>query len=197
MTEQFTPHPVGVWIDDDEVRARPGAAHFHGRIVMQATQPEVLYRRDVDPGALHGQHPIGLYCQIELDGQRATVSTDHLLDAPGGAKVGDAYQPELDVTGDTAGVACGDGYEVPFAGMCPVQGEGEIDGHPCYYRARGRVWSLEVYGPGGSAEKSEAIWSTGRACYVWPDAGYLRADLSVQNIEGAVAEFRAWKAANP
>lgn len=177
MTEQFTPHPVGVWIDDDEIRARPpGAAHFHGRIVMQATQPEVLYRRDVEPGALHGQHPIGLYCQIELDGQRATVSTDHLLDAPGGAKVGDAYQPELDVTGDTAGVACGDGYEVPFAGMCPVQGEGEID---------------------GSAEKSEAIWSTGRACYVWPDAGYLRADLSVQNIEGAVAEFRAWKAANP
>lgn len=31
-----------------------------------------------------------------------------------------------------------------LGGNCPVQGEGEIDGHPFYFRARGSHWSLTV-----------------------------------------------------
>lgn len=119
---EFKPYPVGVWIDAEEVRARPGAPQFHGRIAMVVTKAGVLRRRDATD-SIQGDHPIGIYCRIELDGQRALISTDHLFNAPAGAKVGDAFHPDLDVTGDTAGVACGDGYEVSFSGMCPVQGD--------------------------------------------------------------------------
>ncbi|MCW1754822.1 hypothetical protein [Rhizobium acaciae] len=31
-----------------------------------------------------------------------------------------------------------------LAGNAPVQGEGNIDGRPLYFRARGAQWSLEI-----------------------------------------------------
>lgn len=193
MTD-FKLYMVGVWIDDLSLRER--GALFHGRVVMQVTALEVERTSDVGGEAVTSSQPADLYCVVELGDRRIVIGREYLFDAPDGAKPGDAYSPELDAAGgDTSGVACGDGYDVPFGGACPVQGEGEIDGFPCYYRARGKGWSLEVYEVGGSVQTSEAIWSTGRTCYVWPDGGYLSAGKSVQNIESAVAAFRAWRTA--
>lgn len=188
--------PTGVWIASEDVRRRPGADHFHGRVaaVVSAAVARKLIGESDEATLLRGRLGFGLYCEIEIDGRRATICTDHLFTAPDGAKAGDAFSPELDVQGDTDGVAAGEGYEVEFSGMCPVQGDGGIDGFPCYYRARGKGWSLEVYPVGGSTETTEALWSTARSCYVWPAGGYLRADLSRQNIERAVAAFRVWRA---
>lgn len=31
-----------------------------------------------------------------------------------------------------------------LGGNCPVQAEGNINGHPFYFRARGHAWTLEI-----------------------------------------------------
>jgi hypothetical protein len=195
MTDQFeaiddmlkralgTPDPAdqtesslcGVWLP--EKSRKPEHEGLHGRICMVRWARKTWFTTTA-----------------ELEGKTATVSSQWMFTAPDGAKIGDVYQPVQDAqneTGDTDGVAAGEGYDVPFGGMCPVQGDGVIDGHPCYYRSRGKGWSLEIYPVGGSLETTPAIFEYGEGCYVWPDGGYVRPELSVQNIERAIAKFRA------
>lgn len=131
----------------------------------------------------------------ELDGKTARVPFKYVFTAPDGAKPGDAFELAQDVTGgDTHGVAAGEGYEVAFGGACPVQGDGVIDGYPCYYRSRGSGWSLDVY-PVGTDTYSDLdakpIWEHAETCYLWPDGGWVSAARSVACIERAVALFRA------
>ncbi len=74
---------------------------------------------------------------------------------------------------------------IPFGGACPVQGEGAVDGHEAYYRARGTGWSLEIMLGEGET------WNYGENAYAWPDGGWLHRDESSANIEKGVAMFRS------
>jgi len=60
-------------------------------------------------------------------------------------------------------------------GLCPVQYEGEIEGHPYYFRARGSTWSLELAQPGNDSFISPVLYVWGY--YGEPDdiygAGYM------------------------
>lgn len=170
----------GVWLPE---RARkPEHEGIHGR-VCTVTWADATWFRTL----------------AKLDGREAVVDAQWVFTAPDGAALGaalgDAYQPVLDAQredGETDGTATGEGYSVDFGGACPVQGWGVVDGHACYYRARGKGWSLEVYPPGASADDLNAspLWEHGEACYIWPDGGYVRPELSQQNIARAVAKFR-------
>lgn len=75
--------------------------------------------------------------------------------------------------------------EIPFGGACPVQGEGEVEGLPAYYRSRGAHWSLTI------TLSEEEEWTYGRVCGAWPDAGWLHREESLRNIAEAVRAFRA------
>jgi hypothetical protein len=84
---------------------------------------------------------------------------------------------------------------ITFGGACPVQGYGLIRGeYPCYYRARGSSWSLEVYEPGVDLEgdgldTDRMLFEHHQCCYAWPDAGWLSADESAANVKRGVAAF--------
>jgi hypothetical protein len=86
---------------------------------------------------------------------------------------------------------------IRFGGACPVQGFGTVLGeYPCYYRARGSSWSLEVYEPGTDLEgdgldDKRSLFHVGESCYAWPDAGWLSAAESCANIRKGVAAFLA------
>jgi len=57
-----------------------------------------------------------------------------------------------------------------LGGNCPVQAEGEIDGHSFYFRARGARWSMEV---GGDIDAGKPLWTYSETYGVWPDAGWM------------------------
>jgi hypothetical protein len=132
----------------------------------------------------------------KLGDKEAVVDSQWVFTAPDGAALGDPYEP-VDPQGEdgrTDGVAVGEGYEVPFGGACPVQGYGEVDGHPCYYRARGKGWSLDVYPKGADPYNdlgAASLFEHAEGCYIWPAGGYVRPELSCENIARAVAKFRA------
>jgi hypothetical protein len=79
-------------------------------------------------------------------------------------------------------------------GECPLQGEGLIDGHRFYFRARWQHWELVV----GPDDKRDPLFVTlwefsedwGDGPY---DAGYMPADEGRRLIERGAAEFLAWK----
>ena len=88
---------------------------------------------------------------------------------------------------ETIGVVCENGIDIEFEGACPVRGEGEVDGHPCYYRSRGTGWSFEVYDRDGTT----VIWDyCSGVVYHFPDGGWVHADVSRENIREAVKRFR-------
>jgi hypothetical protein len=43
----------------------------------------------------------------------------------------------------------GEGWSGDFGGESPVQGDGEVDGRPFYFRARWNSWELDIAEPGG------------------------------------------------
>jgi hypothetical protein len=90
----------------------------------------------------------------------------------------------------TAGAIAEDGIAIEFAGACPVQGFGEADGHPIYYRSRHGLASLEVYPPGTDEHdyRTAAIWS-----HEEDDAGdgWTESAQSAEFIRRAVAKWRA------
>lgn len=84
----------------------------------------------------------------------------------------------------SSGYVCDSGINMIGGGQCPVQWDGEVDGLPAYYRARGQSWSLDIGND----------WSYDSGVrYHWPDAGYLPACESEQNIRMAVARYRQRK----
>jgi hypothetical protein len=65
----------------------------------------------------------------------------------------------------------------PWEGVCPVQAEGTIDGHPWYFRARGDI-ALAVAGIGGNAIDVYCGYAPG---HVWRP-----------NDDDADAEYPGW-----
>lgn len=180
---------AGVWIDGP-ASTSPLGAPLHGRVVAVVADRGAQLERDIEGPFIPGRYPAGHFFVVRLAGDGVLIAGEHVFDVPPGSTMGDAFAPELNVrcasVAATEGTAMGDGFEVSFGGACPVQGDGVVDGFVCYYRARGRSWSLDV--------ACEPEWSVARTCYVWPDGGWLRAEISRRNIEAAVAEFRAWRA---
>jgi hypothetical protein len=91
----------------------------------------------------------------------------------------------------------GAGWSGSIYGNYPVQGEGRVDGHAWYFRARGAAWSMEivedtsispdvlpVVGPSCAGWLVEEDWGT------WPEAGRMEDDTAWQLIEQTLARFR-------
>ena len=114
----------------------------------------------------------------------------------------DATHEIRDALRDTDGVTLGDGYEVHFGGACPVQGWGSIDGHPCYFRARGTGWRVEIFSNDSGLDESNYVskWCDEgiRPIFMHGDdnaygeyeAGWLPAENTCRHIADAVDAFR-------
>lgn len=70
-------------------------------------------------------------------------------------------------------------------GTCPVQGEGYIQGHPWYFRARHKHWSLEVSYQVGNLIESDS-WSIGNE---YDGASHMPHEEAVRLIEHGLAVF--------
>lgn len=90
----------------------------------------------------------------------------------------------------------GEGWSGSIGGMVPVQGEGTVDGHPWYFRARGDHWEMviadpcdadpvDVYGGGVAGWFARESWGT------WPEAGYMPLQTAWAFAEATIMRFRA------
>ncbi len=79
---------------------------------------------------------------------------------------------------------------IRFGGTTPVQGDGMVDGRPCYYRSRGTGWQFSVAPPGSDDALDLRAWEWGENPYIWPDGGYVTREISEQCIRKAVALWR-------
>jgi hypothetical protein len=93
--------------------------------------------------------------------------------------------------GPTTGCVYDDGLEIEFGGMCPVQGEGIVDGRTCYYRSRGDGWQFHVATADGTDALEHEEWEYAEYKYIWPAGGYVAASVSEACIRKAVALWRA------
>ncbi|UJR81439.1 hypothetical protein [Sandaracinus amylolyticus] len=101
----------------------------------------------------------------------------------------------------------GDDWSIDVGGACPVQGEGDVDGLPMYFRARGEGWSLRIAAtPDGNPvavgfpradRESPPGWEAGGRYGAFPDAGWMPAEHSRAIVEACVRAFRAQRAARP
>lgn len=73
-----------------------------------------------------------------------------------------------------------------IGGFCPVQAEGDVDGKPFYFRARGDTWVLRV----GDNVFSPTAWRYSEPFGKWPDAGWMELDTAVSFIRKAIALYR-------
>lgn len=89
----------------------------------------------------------------------------------------------------------GDGWEGELGGWVPVQGDGFIDGHPWYFRARGDSWSLSI----AEHNDESAInvrWNKAPGWYfeenygAWPEAGWMPYKEAWEFIEQSFAKYR-------
>jgi hypothetical protein len=94
--------------------------------------------------------------------------------------------------GETSGTYESPGVFVEFGGACPVQGDGEIDGHKCYYRSRGNGWQFEIYDGDffGDTEPRVDVWDYWERPYIFPDGGWVHPDVSCSCIARAVDKWR-------
>lgn len=85
--------------------------------------------------------------------------------------------------------------EIHVGGMCPVQGEGEVDGHRWYFKARGQRWTLYVSAQPGGEPLAEDAW---RLREPWGDepfaAGYMPWDVAEGFVRAGLAKWRAERA---
>jgi hypothetical protein len=91
-------------------------------------------------------------------------------------------------------LATGEGYSLDVGGACPVQGYGEVDGFPAYFRARGESWSLEILPLGADPRdwEADAIWRTGGEHDGDEfSASWLEGQVSAAYIAQAVAAWRS------
>lgn len=91
------------------------------------------------------------------------------------------------------GAKYGDGWHGEISGACPVQGLGEVDGVPWYFRSRGEHWSLEIgVGEGSDGELAgTAIFERSGTHGRFPDAGWMGAKHAWSLIKRSIGEFRA------
>jgi hypothetical protein len=96
-----------------------------------------------------------------------------------------------------------DGYTTPedrtnlvrveFSGACPVQGEGHVFGHPCYYRSRGEGWQFHVAATPHGDPLADDAWSYSERCYIFPEGGWVRDYVSMSCIARAVDAWLEWR----
>jgi hypothetical protein len=93
----------------------------------------------------------------------------------------------------------GDGWDGNIGGLCPVQGEGTVDGKPWYFRARGDRWSMYVAEREGADPVDvgfeEAGWMAMGDYGTWPEAGYMPDEDAWRFIGQVIGDFRAGKLA--
>lgn len=86
-----------------------------------------------------------------------------------------------------------------LGGNCPVQAEGQVDGEPFYFRARGAHWSMSIgsdtpdtsaLGVYGRDVVSNPKWFYEEDFGVWPDAGWMSEDEARAFIDQAVTKWR-------
>jgi hypothetical protein len=101
-----------------------------------------------------------------------------------------ARHPKLGGFWECHGEYVADGVDIAFAGACPVQGEGLVNGLPAYYRARGESWSLTIASdPCADPLCDSGAWSYWESPYYFPDGGWLHRDESIANIRKAVSLY--------
>lgn len=93
--------------------------------------------------------------------------------------------------------AIGGDFEGDVGGNCPVQGDGTVDGHPWYFRARGAAWTFDI-AEAAAADPVDVGWGTPGWCAgakygTWPEAGWMSLGEAWAFIYQAVADFRAGK----
>lgn len=91
---------------------------------------------------------------------------------------------------DTCGSYDAPGVSIEFGGLCPVQGDGFVDGRACYYRSRGEGWQFHVAADGSDDALGDDAWSYSERPYIFPDGGYVSAAVSRACIAKAVKLFR-------
>lgn len=76
-----------------------------------------------------------------------------------------------------------------LGGICPVEGEGTINGQPFYFRARGGRWSLAV---GGTDPVVDPAWTYSEPYGDWADAaGFMTEDEALRFIVAAAVRYAA------
>jgi hypothetical protein len=94
-------------------------------------------------------------------------------------------------------VRTGPGWWGAFFGCCPCIGEGEIDGHSWFFRARGERWHFCVgstsmaWAEDEYAEVAGAFYIHGRWTHPELNAGYMSDDDAWALIESGFATWRA------
>ena len=91
---------------------------------------------------------------------------------------------------DTHGELDLPGLAIRWSGACPVQGEGTVDGLPCYYRSRGEGWQFHVGPTPGCDPLDQDGWVYQEDPYVWPDGGWVPSSVSRACILKAVGLYR-------
>ncbi|MBF5091959.1 hypothetical protein F1640_18565 [Novosphingobium sp. NBM11] len=97
---------------------------------------------------------------------------------------GPAALAEFDATGATLDT---------IGGNCPVQAEGDVDGHRFYFRARGAAWQFHV------ARTDDEIFSNPvfyreEGYGEYPQAGWMPEHEAIGFIVDSIAQFRAGRA---
>lgn len=93
------------------------------------------------------------------------------------------------------GALHGDAWWCELGGACPVQGDGEVDGVPFYFRARGRHWSIE-FGLGTDEDgrlTGETIFERGGETVGEYSASWMRARHAAALVRASVNDFRIWR----
>lgn len=91
----------------------------------------------------------------------------------------------------------GKGWEGHVSGMCPVQGEGTVDGLRWYFRARGSHWEMYIAGKPDvdpldcMAPRLMPGHYMSEDFGTWPEAGYMAPSVAWAQIQKAIAAFRA------
>lgn len=81
-------------------------------------------------------------------------------------------------------------FEIRWSGMCPVQGEGELEGREVYYRSRGEGWQFHVAREGGNDVFADDAWTWEERLYFFPSGGYVSRSVSERCIRRAVSKWR-------
>ncbi len=90
----------------------------------------------------------------------------------------------------------GPGWGGYVEGVSPLQGCGQVDGLPWYFRARGASWSMEIAEDARIDPEqlplvgSVSGWLIEEDYAVWPQASYMKAEAAWPLIENCIEKFR-------
>ena len=80
--------------------------------------------------------------------------------------------------------------QIAFSGACPVQGDGMVDGYPCYYRSRGEGWEFCVAATQDGDPLDDDAFVYHENPYIFPDGGWVHADVSRDCIRRGIEAYR-------